>query len=131
LKRKRPSKRDLVLMWEASRGICWRCELPIGKDAVYGTDWEAGHVDKPHWMGGMVLAPEHVICNREDARDQTRAAAKSVRIRARNIGVKKPSPFWKPYKPEYTPGRWHDWFDENGRERSTWIPPTLVGDKGH
>lgn len=101
--------------------------MPIGKDAVYGTDWEAGHVDKPHWMGGMVLAPEHIPCNREDARDQTKAAAKSVRIRARNIGVKKPSPFWKPPGPRVIKAHWESYDD--GR-RARWIPEQVIEDRG-
>jgi hypothetical protein len=130
VKRKRLTQRQKVVLWEKSEGKCWRCEQPI-VNGIEGDDWVLGHCNKPHWMGGVDVAPEHTACNSEDGKVQTTLAAKSVRIRARNAGIKKRSLFGKPYKPEYTPGRWHVWFDENGRERSTWIPPTLVGDKGH
>jgi hypothetical protein len=88
MKRKRPSKRQIVGHWEASGGKCWRCEQKIINE-IYGVGWQLGHCDKPHWMGGVAVAPEHTACNQADGVMQTKAAAKSVRIRARNIGIKK------------------------------------------
>jgi len=86
--RKRFTRRQILEHWEASDGYCWRCEQKIIHE-VYGEGWELGHCDKPHWMGGVEVAPEHVKCNREDGKVQTTVAAKSVRIRARNAGIKK------------------------------------------
>ena len=123
--RKRYTKRQILEFWESGKGKCWRCKQPIINE-VYDDGWVLGHCSDPHWLGGIDVAPEHTACNAEDGKHQTTLAAKSVRIRARNIGIKKKSPFPKPYKPEFTPGRWEVWTDERGRERSTWIPPTTV-----
>lgn len=100
MKRKKYTKRQIVEFWEASAGKCWRCEQPIIHQ-VYGEGWVLGHSEKPHWAGGVYVAPEHVACNVEDGRAQTTLAAKNVRIRARNIGIKKPSKLsedWKWFK---------------------------------
>jgi hypothetical protein len=90
--RKNWRKKELVDAWDGAKGICHRCHKeitsPTGKTAQYGIDWHMGHVAKAHWAGGEVCAPEHVHCNMEDARQQTKLAAKSVRIRANAIGVR-------------------------------------------
>jgi hypothetical protein len=93
LSRKDYTKRQIVGFWEAGQGRCWRCgEKIVGKPTpAYGVDWVLGHVGKPHWLGGIKVAPEHTSCNSEDGKEQTKLAAKSVRIRAKAIGVKKPS----------------------------------------
>lgn len=88
MKRKRLTKRQIVEHWEASGGRCWRCETKIVNE-VYGEGWQLGHCNKPHWMGGVEVAPEHTACNMADARVQTKVAAKSVRMRARAIGIKR------------------------------------------
>lgn len=90
MKRKRLTRRQILMHWEESGGLCWRCEMKIANE-VYGAGWQLGHCDKPHWMGGVEVAPEHTDCNRLDGIEQTKAAAKSVRIRARAAGIKKPS----------------------------------------
>jgi len=89
--RRRYTKRQIVGFWEAAHGNCWRCGRKIeGKPTpVYGVDWELGHVGAAHWAGGDEVAPEHMSCNRDDAKKQSAAAAKSVRIRARDIGIKR------------------------------------------
>jgi hypothetical protein len=90
MKRKNYTKPQILKYWEASDGRCWRCGAKIeGKPVpVYGTDWVLGHVGAAHWAGGTKVAPEHTACNSSDGKDQTKAAAKSVRIRAKAIGVK-------------------------------------------
>ncbi len=92
--RKRPTKRQIVEAWEKYGGRCWRCGHKIaGKPTPrYGKDWVLGHAGAANWAGGDDLRPEHVDCNSEDARLQTKLAAKSVRIRARNIGVRSSRP---------------------------------------
>jgi hypothetical protein len=95
--RKKPTKRQIIERWEAGQGRCWRCEEKIvGKPTpVYGEDWVLGHVGKPHWLGGIKTAPEHTKCNSDDGKEQTKLAAKSVRIRAKAIGIKpKRKGFW-------------------------------------
>jgi hypothetical protein len=91
MKRKRSTKRQLVEMWRASGGRCWRCGKKIeGKPTPkYGVDWVDGHCGKAHWAGGIETAPEHTLCNSEDGKEQTKLAAKSVRIQAANIGIPK------------------------------------------
>lgn len=98
MKRKRPTKRQLVDMWEKATNqngvtICNLCELEIRKHSVYGRDWEHGHTVALA-LGGKDIpenwAPQHVACNRRDGHENvTPKAAKSIRIRARAIGVKK------------------------------------------
>jgi hypothetical protein len=97
-KRKKYTKRQIVQHWDVSDGRCWRCgEKIAGKPTpVYGTDWVLGHVGKAHWAGGVKVAPEHTACNAVDGREQTKLAAKSIRIRARDIGVKTTRKPWKP-----------------------------------
>jgi len=89
--RKRYSRRQVLEHWEAAHGRCWRCgERITGTPTpLYGRDWCLGHVGAAHWMGGVNVAPEHIDCNKTDGVAQTKAAAKSVRIRARAAGIKK------------------------------------------
>jgi hypothetical protein len=97
--RKKWKNAELIEAWEAAGGTpttpakCWRCGLPItspsGKRALYGPHWHMGHAGKAHWLGGSEYAPEHVSCNMKDAVVQTKAAAKSRRIRAEAYGIKK------------------------------------------
>jgi hypothetical protein len=93
MQRKRYTKRQVVEFWEKANGRCWRCLEKIqGKPTpIYGKDWVLGHVGAAHWTGGGDVAPEHTDCNAIDGREQSKLAAKSVRIRAKAIGVKKPS----------------------------------------
>jgi hypothetical protein len=91
------TKRQLVQAWDDAEGKCWRCGEPIKLPTVYGIDWHMGHVGRAKWAGGKKVAPEHTSCNREDGRQQSKLAAKSVRIRAREIGVKKKSSLSHPY----------------------------------
>jgi hypothetical protein len=87
--RKRYSKRQIVELWTEGQGKCWRCEQPI-RHEIYGEGWVLGHVGKAHWCGGVIVAPEHTACNAEDGKVQSTLAAKSIRIQARAIGVKRP-----------------------------------------
>lgn len=122
MKRKRLTKRQIVELWEAGKGMCWRCEQPIVNE-VYPDGWVLGHCEKPHWMGGVEVAPEHVKCNSDDGRVQTSLAAKSVRIRARNIGIKKTRKPYYPPKPRVIPGHWESYDDG---KRAIWVPEQIV-----
>jgi hypothetical protein len=123
--RKHWTKRELVNAWEQAGGTptrpadCWRCGAPIvspqGKTAQYGIDWHMGHVGVAHWAGGSEFAPEHVTCNMQDAAIQTKLAAKSVRIRANDIGItskrKVPS---RPKVPRKKTAWWCQEMEEDG-----------------
>jgi hypothetical protein len=93
------TKRQIVEYWEAGGGRCWRCGERIeGKPTpLYGVDWHLGHVGRAKWAGGKKVAPEHTSCNREDGKQQSKLAAKSIRIRADAIGVRKKSSLSHPY----------------------------------
>lgn len=83
--RKSYTTRQRVMLFEAHGGKCWRCGLPI----TIKDEWELGHCGRAYWLDGHEVAPEHKRCNREDAKEQTKAAAKSVRIRAKAYGIKR------------------------------------------
>lgn len=124
--RKKYTKRQIAAFFEESQGKCWRCGQPIVHQ-VYGVGWILGHCDKPHWMGGVKVAPEHTSCNMEDAKQQTKDAAKSVRIRARNAGIKKPSSFRPTPTVRIRAGHWENYICEvTGRERSRWVGPEII-----
>jgi len=93
MRRKRLTGNQKLDLWNAHKGKCHRCGLPI--DAVHGEKWEVGHVLALGTGGEDVIsnmAPEHVHCNATDAREHTTPlAAKIKRIGKRHIGIKKPS----------------------------------------
>lgn len=84
-KRKRLTTRQKIALFDLHGGLCWRC----GGKIWPSDEWEVGHCDKAHWIGGTEVAPEHKSCNREDGKEQTKLEAKSVRVRARQLGIKK------------------------------------------
>ena len=96
--RKSLTIRQKVELFDLHEGLCWRCGQPI----MVSEEWELGHCDKAYWLGGSELAPEHKHCNREDGKKQTKLAAKTIRVRANYLGVKKRYKFnWK--KGRYEP----------------------------
>lgn len=87
LKRRSYSRAQRVKLFDDAGGMCWRCGLKI--HAERGERWHVGHVDIPHSFGGQKVAPEHVHCNMDDAKQVKRDAAKSDRIRAKHLGIQK------------------------------------------
>lgn len=85
--RRRYTRTQRIRIFDEAGGICWRCGVKI--HAERGEQWHLGHVDIAHAFGGKEVAPEHISCNREDAKQVKRLAAKSDRIRARHLGIKR------------------------------------------
>ncbi len=82
------SKRVRIFL-EAS-GICHLCKLKIDESKQ---PWHCEHVT-PLWLGGLDdpsnLRPAHVDCHASKSADEAPQRAKSNRIRARRLGIKKP-----------------------------------------
>jgi hypothetical protein len=129
VKRKKYTKAQITAHWRDGQGKCWRCKEPIRSSLdkappAYGTDWVLGHCGDPHWLGGIKVAPEHASCNAEDAKDQTKLAAKSVRMQARAIGIPKSKgrSFNRPDKPKGGIVK-HTYTDDRGRLCVRFIKP--------
>lgn len=81
-----------VRIWNAANGICHICKLPIDgtKDK-----WDAEHI-KPIWLGGADdesnMAPAHKRCHAPKTAQEAAPRAKSNRIRARHMGIRKTQP---------------------------------------
>lgn len=75
-------------IWDAAKGICHLCGLPIGFKP-----WEADHV-KPLWLNGedseANMAPACKPCHLHKSVGDRPIKAKSDRIRNRHLGIKKP-----------------------------------------
>ena len=89
-----PARR--LRIWEAHKGICCLCSLPI--DGVR-EPWIVEHV-RALGLGGedadANCAPAHETCRRDKDRQDVPAIAKAKRITARHLGIKKVSKFRKP-----------------------------------
>ena len=76
-------------IWDAAKGICHLCGLAIKA----GEPWEAEHVIALT-CGGTDddgnIRPAHVDCHAGKTRDDKKTGAKLTRIKARNIGIKRP-----------------------------------------
>lgn len=81
------SKIKRVKIFDAGRGICHLCGLPIQA----GQKWEADHV-KPLWCGGedheSNMAPAHVKCHSDKSKADAAPKAKTDRQRANHLGIK-------------------------------------------
>lgn len=84
------SKAARVRIFLAAGGLCHICGLKI--DAPKQR-WEVEHV-KPLWNGGADdeanLRPAHVECHARKTADEAAPRAKTTRIAARNLGIRKP-----------------------------------------
>lgn len=99
MKRKWLTNNQKLELWDKYGGKCWRCGLPIDQHRRGDLHW--GHIIA-HSLGGASnpsnMAPEHSRCNLDSARaTETPVAAKTKRVRIRDLGLKEPSQLAKQY----------------------------------
>jgi 5-methylcytosine-specific restriction protein A len=91
MRRKNLSIAQRVRIFDKACGICHICEQPIRKQP-----WDIDHI-KPLWLGGEDdegnLSPVHKTCHQDKTAAEAPVRAKGTRVRARHIGVKKPTTF--------------------------------------
>lgn len=90
MKRRSLSRLMRVRIFEAASGNCVLCKLPI--NAARGDKWIVEHI-KPLWLGGADdetnMGPAHYKCAIDKTVNEAPIKAKSDRIKARNLGIKK------------------------------------------
>lgn len=104
----RLTKLARVRIFDRNKGICAICGLKI--HAERGERWDIDHA-KPLHMGGANdesnLVPAHKFCHQRKSAGENSERAKSDRVRARHIGVKKPRTIraWRRFdgSPVYAP----------------------------
>jgi 5-methylcytosine-specific restriction endonuclease McrA len=103
MQRRRLTRAQKVLIFDAARGLCHICQTKIFVEC--GERWEVEHV-KPLWLGGSDtfdnLAPAHIRCHRGKTGDEASNRAKSDRLRALHRGIK--SVQWRPLPGTYASG---------------------------
>ena len=91
-KRRSITKAMRVRIFDAARGNCYLCNLPINAPA--GEKWEVEHI-KPLWLGGADdetnMAPAHVDCHATKSKGEAPVRAKTDRQRAKHIGATQPA----------------------------------------
>jgi len=89
--RKRRTKSQRIRTFDNARGICCICKLPI--DPVRDR-WIEEHV-KPLWLSGADddtnIKPAHQNCAIQKTIGEATVRAKTDRVRARHLGIRKPS----------------------------------------
>lgn len=77
-------------IFDSTKGICALCKLPI--HAERGDKWIVEHL-KPLWNGGLDeesnMAPAHQRCSVVKTAGEAPMKAKTDRIRAKHLGIKK------------------------------------------
>lgn len=90
-------------IFEAAGGLCHLCGLRI----QVGEKWEVEH-RRALALGGedddANLSPAHVKCHAVKTADDLARTAKAKRVKAKHLGIRKPSTFRKP-----PPGTRWDW----------------------
>jgi 5-methylcytosine-specific restriction protein A len=90
-KRKPLTRLQRVKLFDDHKGTCCLCHTKI--NAHLGDKWIVEHV-KPLWLGGdddeRNMGPAHEKCGREKTSAEAPVKAKSDRVRANHLGVKKP-----------------------------------------
>jgi 5-methylcytosine-specific restriction protein A len=93
MKRRRRTGLQRTKIFDAHGGKCCLCKLPIDTPKQ---KWILEHLT-PLWLGGADdetnLAPAHYDCAINKTREEAPVKAKSDRIRARHIGIRKKSKF--------------------------------------
>lgn len=90
-KRKTLTRNQRAELFLAHKGVCHLCGLRI--QAERGEAWEVEHVHALEFSGRNDLEnlrPAHVSCHKTKTAGDRRMIAKSNRIRARHLGIKKP-----------------------------------------
>lgn len=87
--RKTLSRLARVRIWDAHHGTCCICYTKI----PHGKPWIVEHI-KPLWLGGeddeRNMGPAHEHCARDKTSKEAPVKAKSDRVRANHLGIKKP-----------------------------------------
>lgn len=90
VKRKPLTRLQRVKLFDEHKGKCCLCGLSIW--AERGDKWIAEHI-KPLWLGGADdatnIAPAHERCAIAKTVKEAPVKAKSDRVRARHLGIKK------------------------------------------
>jgi 5-methylcytosine-specific restriction protein A len=86
------SKLARVRLFDAAGGRCHICRLRIH----VGEPWQVEH-RKPLWEGGADdetnMSPAHVHCHKRKSAGEAPVKAKTDRVRAKHLGIRKPSTF--------------------------------------
>lgn len=89
-KRKPLSRLARVRIFDAHRGTCCICHFKI--DAGRGQKWIIEHII-PLWLGGdddeRNMGPAHEKCARDKTAQEAPVKAKSDRVRANYLGIKR------------------------------------------
>lgn len=98
MKKRRSLTRDQrARLFLEHSGICHLCGTRI--QAERGEAWEVEHVHALEMSGRddwNNLRPAHIACHKVKTAEDKATIAKSNRLRARHLGIKKPSTFRKP-----------------------------------
>ena len=90
-KRKPLTRLQRVKLFDDHRGTCCICNFKI--KAEVGDRWIVEHI-KPLWLGGedeaRNMGPAHEHCARDKTSAEAPVKAKSDRVRANYLGVRKP-----------------------------------------
>lgn len=93
-KRKRLSRLARTRIFNSTDGQCCLCKLPI--HASRGQKWIVEHI-KPLWLSGADdesnMAPAHQSCAIVKTTGEAPVKAKSDRVRANHLGIRKRSTF--------------------------------------
>lgn len=88
-KRKPLTRLQRVKLFDDHKGTCCICYTKI----PHGKPWICEHI-KPLWLGGeddlRNMGPAHEACAREKTSAEAPVKAKSDRVRASYLGIKKP-----------------------------------------
>jgi len=90
--RKKLSRLARVRIFDNAQGTCCLCYTKI--NAALGDKWIVEHI-KPLWLGGADdernMGPAHEGCARKKTSAEAPVKAKSDRVRAKHLGIKKTS----------------------------------------
>ena len=88
--RHRLTSNQRVQVFLNAKGVCHICGIRIAAET--GEKWDVEH-RKPLWLGGKDaianMAPAHIHCHRAKSNEEAPVRAKSDRIRARHLGIRK------------------------------------------
>lgn len=88
MKRKPLTRLARVRIWDAHQGTCCICYAKI----PHGAKWICEHI-KPLWLGGdddeRNMGPAHEQCARDKTSAEAPIKAKSDRVRANYLGIRK------------------------------------------
>lgn len=102
-KRKPLTRLQRVRIFDRHDGYCCICDFKIY--AARGDKWIVEHI-KPLWLGGADdernMGPAHDHCARDKTSKEAPVKAKSDRVRANHLGIKKPRTItrWRNFRGE-------------------------------